>query len=144
MGNEKEAQPEIESQETTRVRSLAEETNTENTVSDHIEFSTQISEPKPVESPSSNSESGEPSGIPTVSENRSQKVSTTGKQTDHKTDTPAIESQQAEKKMDQPPLEESPSLEKDPTRKVSSRPGTSRRAPNDPREVRRRLKEESK
>ena len=144
LGNENEAQLEIESQENTRVRSLAEETNTENTVSDHIEFSTQISETNAVESPLSNSESREPSGILTVSENRSQKVSTTGKQTNHKTDTPAIEPQQAEEKMDQPPLEESPSLEKDPTRKVSSHSGTSRRAPNDPREVRRRLKEESK
>ena len=112
-------------------------------MSDHIEFSTQISETNPVESPSSNSENGEPSGILTVSENRSQKVSTTGKQTNHKTDTPAIEPQQAEEKMDQPPLDESPSLEKDPTRKVSSHSETSRRAPNDPREVRRRLKEES-
>ena len=110
----------------------------------HIEFSTQISETNPVESPSSNSESQEPSVIPTVSDNRSQKVSTTGKQTDHKTDTPAIEPQQAEEKMDQTPLEEAPSLDKDPTRKVSSRSGRSRRAPNDPREVRRRLKEESK
>ena len=143
-GNGNKAQPKIESQETTPVRSLAEETNTENTVSDHIEFSTQISETNPVESPSSNSESREPSVIPTLSENRSQKVSTTGTQTDRKTDTPAIEPQQAEEKMDQRPLEESPSLEKDPTRKVSSRSGTSGRAPNDPREVRRRLKEESK
>ena len=143
-GNGNKAQPEIESQETTPVRSLAEETNTENTVSDHIEFSTQISETNPVESPSSNSESREPSVIPTVFENRSQKVSTTGTQTDRKTDTPAIEPQQAAEKMDQPPLVESPSLEKDPTRKVSSRSGTSGRAPNDPREVRRRLKEESK
>ena len=53
-----------------------------------------------------------------------------------------------EEKMDQTPLEESPSLEKDPTRKVSSPTnkgtGTARRAPNDPREVRRQLKEESK
>jgi len=143
-GNGNKAQPEIESQETTPVRSLAEETNTENTVSDHIEFSTQNSETNPVESRSSNSESREPSVIPTVFENRSQKVSTTGTQTDRKTDTPAIEPQQAAEKMDQPPLEESPSLEKDPTRKVSSRSGTSGRAPNDPREVRRRLKEESK
>ena len=143
-GNGNKAQPEIESQETTPVRSLAEETNTENTVSDHIEFSTQISETNPVESPSSNSESREPSVIPIVSESRSKKVSTTDTQTDRKTDTPAIEPQQAEEKMDQPPLEESPSSEKDPTRKVSSRSGTSGRAPNDPREVRRRLKEESK
>ena len=142
--NGNKAQPEIESQETTPVRSLAEETNTENTVSDHIEFSTQISETNPVESPSSNSESREPSDISTLSENRSQKVSTTGTQTDRKTVTPAIEPQQAEEKMDIRPLEESPSLEKDPTRKVSSRFGKSGRAPNDPREVRRRLKEESK
>ena len=143
-GNGNKAQPEIESKETTPVRSLAEETNTENTVSDHIEFSTQNSETNPVESRSSNSESREPSVIPTVFENRSQKVSTTGTQTDRKTDTPAIEPQQAAEKMDQPPLEESPYSEKDPTRKVSSRSGTSGRAPNDPREVRRRLKEESK
>ena len=108
--NGNKAQPEIESQETTPVRSLAEETNTENTVSDHIEFSTQISETNPVESPSSNSESRGRVLSPTVSENRSQKVSTTGTQTDRKTDTPAIEPQQAEEKTDQPPLEESPSF----------------------------------
>ena len=113
-------------------------------MSDHIEFSTQISETNPIESSSSNSQSQEPSVIPPISENKSQKVSTTSKQTHHKTDTTAIESKQAEEKTDQPPLEESPSLETDPTRKVSSRAGTSGRAPNDPREVRRRLKEESK
>ena len=136
------------SRKKSRKRPLAEETNTENTVSDHIEFSTQISETNPVESPSSNSESGEPSGIPTVSENRSQKVSTTGKQTHHKADSAAIESKQVGEKTDQPPFEESPSLETDPTREVSSQTNqdavTIRRAPNDPREVRRRLKEESK
>mgnify|MGYP001347667826 CR=1 FL=1 len=116
-------------------------------MSDHIEFSTQISETNPVEPPSSNSESQEPSAIPTVSENRSQKGSTPGKQTHHKTDTTAIESKQAEEKTDQPPLVKSPSLETDPTREVSSQTnqgtGTIRRAPNDPREVRRRLKEQS-
>ena len=76
MGNGNEAQRKKESQETTPVRSLAEETNTENTVSDHIEFSTQISETNPVESSSSNSQSQEPSVIPPISENRSKKVST--------------------------------------------------------------------
>ena len=59
-----------------------------------------------------------------------------------------IESKQAEEKTDQPPLDKSPSLETEPTREVSSQTnqgaGTIRRAPNDPREVRRRLKEESK
>ena len=147
-GNGTEAPREIESQETTQVRSLAEETNTENTANGHIEFSTQISETNPAESPSSNSETGEPSVVPTVSENRSQTVSTTGKQTHHKADSAAIESKQVGEKTDQPPFEESASLETDPTRKVSSSTnkdaGTTGRAPNDPREVRRRLKEESK
>ena len=146
--NGTEAPRKIESQGTTQVRSLAEETNTENTANGHIEFSTQISETNPIESPSSNSESGEQSVVPTVSENRSQAVSTTGKQTHHKADSAAIESKQVGEKTDQPSFEESPSLETDPTRKVSSSTnkdaGTTGRAPNDPREVRRRLKEESK
>jgi len=148
MRNGNESQRKKESQETTQVRSLAEETNTENSVSGPIEFSTQISEINPIESSSSNPQSQEPSVIPPISENKSQKVSTTREQTHHKTDTTAIESKQAEEKTDQPPLIKSPSLETDPTREVSSQTnqgaGTIRRAPNDPREVRRRLKEESK
>jgi len=146
--NGNEAQREIESQENTQIRSPAEETSTENTVSDHIEFSTQMSETNPVETPSSNSGSREPSVIPTVSEKRPQTVSTAGKQTRHKTNATAIESKQAEEKTDQPRLEKSPSLKTDPTRKVSSPTnegaGTVGRAPNDPREVRRRLEEESR
>ena len=136
-----------ESQETTQIRSLAKETNAESTMSDHLEFSTQISETYPIQSSSSNSQSLEPSIVPPISENKSKKVSTTSEQTRHTSDTTTIDSKQAEEKTDQSPSEESPSLESDPTRKVSSPKnkgsGTAGRAPNDPREVRRRLEEES-
>ena len=146
--NGNESHREIESQESTQIKSPAEEINNENAVSDHIEFSTQISETSPLESPSSNPESRESNPIRTTSENRSQTVSTTDKQTLSKTNTTAIELKQAEDKTDQPPLEKSPSLETDPTLKVSSpinkSSGTAGRAPNDPREVRRRLEEESR
>ena len=137
-----------ESRDQADMKSSSENDIPENSSNEPLEFSTKISETESLDSASSSFESQQPRTISINPEENNQNVTTTNQQNHPKPDAAAREKKQAEKNVEQPPVKESSPIGTDASEKISSSEnislGAGKRAPNDPREVRRRLKEESK
>ena len=144
---ENQAQREKESQDNANMKSSAKNNSTQNSLSKPKDLSTQNSETGSLDSRSSSVESQKPRATSISPKESYQNVTNTHQQIHSKPDAEALETKQAEEKIGKPSAVESSSTSTDFSEKVSSSKdnssGAAKRAPNDPREVRRRLKEES-